>query len=72
MDGGIILHLKVNGRDIQVTGGITVAMLLEQKGLNPATVVVEYNRAIVRKDEWRDIVLQSGDCLEIVSFVGGG
>jgi sulfur carrier protein len=71
-NGGIILHLKVNGKDIRVAIGSTVAMLLEQQGLNPATVVVEHNHVIVRQEEWRDIVLTPGDCLEIVTFVGGG
>lgn len=66
------MKITVNGKEIQVESGITVAMLVEQKGLNPATIVVEYNETIVRQEQWPDIVLNSGDCLEIVAFVGGG
>lgn len=67
-----MLNLCINGKEVRVDGGTTLAMLLAQKGINPETVVVEYNNTIVNQAQWPDITLQSGDKLEIVAFVGGG
>jgi thiamine biosynthesis protein ThiS len=36
-------------------------------------VVVEHNRSILRdRDSYSSLILQPGDLLEIVQFVGGG
>lgn len=70
--GGFVVDVLVNGKAMQAASGTTVSMLIEEKGLNSATIVVEYNQSIIRQDEWQDIVLKPGDCLEIITFVGGG
>ena len=66
------MKLTVNGEETQVESGMTIGMLVEQRGLDPAVIVVEYNQVIVRQEQWPGIVLSPGDCLEIVAFVGGG
>lgn len=67
-----MLSLRINGKDVQVDSGTTLAMLVAQKGLHPQAVIVEYNHVVVRQNEWHDIMLKSGDSLEIVAFIGGG
>jgi thiamine biosynthesis protein ThiS len=62
----------VNGEERQVPAGITVAGLLEELELVPATVVVERNREIVSRDRYDEVTLKGGDRLELVHFVGGG
>ena len=52
--------------------GTTVWQLLEQLGLNPARVAIEYNLAILPKGKWEQTRMAAGDKLEIVQFVGGG
>lgn len=64
--------LTVNGKKIIGAEGITIAELVGQQGFNPEVVIIEYNGKIVRKEDWQTIVLQQEDCLEVVSFVGGG
>lgn len=46
--------------------------LLEHLDLVPATVVVERNKRILRRDQYTDEPVESGDELELVHFVGGG
>jgi len=40
--------------------------------LEPERVAVEFNRAIVKRDLWKTILVDSGAEIEIVQFVGGG
>lgn len=49
-----------------------MAQLLEQLGIRPGRVVVELNRVILSRDAHGSTLLQEGDALEIVHFVGGG
>ena len=46
--------------------------LLEERGLRSDRVAVERNGAIVPRAEFAATVLEAGDRLEIVRFVGGG
>ena len=66
------LSITVNGETRQVPGPITLAGLLEHLGLDPRAVVVEQNRAIVRRPSLAETPVASGDVIELVHFVGGG
>jgi sulfur carrier protein len=46
--------------------------LLEQLGLNPRLIAVEYNGEILHRQFWAETVIQAGDRLEVVTIVGGG
>jgi thiamine biosynthesis protein ThiS len=45
---------------------------LDQLGLNPGRVAIEYNLEILPKTKWEATQIAMGDRLEIVQFVGGG
>lgn len=63
----------MNGTERRVASGTTLAELLENLGLDPRLIVVEYNRAILRdRARFATLTLVSGDTLELVHFVGGG
>ncbi len=66
------LRLVVNGKPETAPGGITVAGLLAQLGVDPARVAVERNEDVVPRKTWADALLNDGDQLEIVAFIGGG
>ncbi|BBB92809.1 MAG TPA: sulfur carrier protein ThiS [Methylomusa anaerophila] len=66
------MTLTINGKEEIVANGTTLAALIQEKGLKPAVIVVEYNGTIVKKEEWPNIILKNTDCLEIVAFIGGG
>jgi thiazole synthase len=66
------LNLKVNGLGHQIPGPATIADLLQRLTLDPKKLAVERNLEIVPKSLYATTLLQDGDKLEIVNFVGGG
>ena len=66
------MKVFVNGKVLELPVGATIADVLKQKKLNPATVIVEYNLEAVGEEVWTEIVLKEEDKLEILHFVGGG
>ena len=63
--------VKVNGTELDIAGK-TIAEYLKAANYDPGRIAVERNGEIVFKSEYDATVLEEGDCLEIVSFVGGG
>ncbi|MDH3291796.1 MAG: sulfur carrier protein ThiS [Gemmatimonadota bacterium] len=66
------ITVTVNGKARRVTANASLRDLLQQVDLDPRAVVVELNRAIVRRPELEVTRLGEGDQVEIVHFVGGG
>jgi sulfur carrier protein len=66
------MRIICNGEEQEVRAGITLIELLQELALNPDTVVVECNGAIVRREEYDNLVLPADSRLELVRFVGGG
>ena len=66
------MQLTINGDRRTVEPAATVDQLLRRLGLDPRGVVVELNRAIIRRAAVANTPLADGDVLEIVHFVGGG
>lgn len=67
-----MLVVFLNGKAVELPEGLTIAGLVGQRGLNPDTVIVEYNYQLVEKETWPGIVLKENDRLEVLRFVGGG
>jgi thiamine biosynthesis protein ThiS len=70
LDGS--LGVRVNGEHRRVTGGISIAEMLNEIGLDPRKVAVERNLEIVPKSTLSEVPVEDGDTFEIVHFVGGG
>ena len=66
------LRVVVNGDPRDLAPGTTVAVLLNELRVATPRVAVERNLEIVPKGRFADVVLEEGDRLEIVQFVGGG
>lgn len=64
--------MHVNGKEIELKSSITLAEFLAAHNYRAELVAVERNGQIVPRAEFSAVVLQEGDELEIVSFVGGG
>lgn len=64
--------MRVNGKDIELKRCMTLAEFLAEHNYRTELVAVERNGQIVPRAEFGAVVLQDGDELEIVSFVGGG
>jgi sulfur carrier protein len=65
-------QVTINGKLEQLPPELTVAQLLERRGIHTTLVAVEHNGRILRRDEFPRTVIAAGDKLEIVHFVGGG
>ena len=63
--------VRINGTEHDVSGK-TIAEYLETTAYNPLRIAVEKNGEIVPKASYAETVLQDGDSVEIVNFVGGG
>jgi thiamine biosynthesis protein ThiS len=66
------MRMTINGRDQDFDAPLTVAALVERLGFDPRKIAVERNLEIVPKSVHQTTVLQDGDRIEIVNFVGGG
>lgn len=63
--------VKVNGETLDIAGK-TLADYLAAANYDPKKIAVERNGDIVPKVQYGETVLQDGDSVEVVSFVGGG
>ncbi len=63
--------VKVNGTELDIAGK-TVSEYLAATKYDPRRIAVERNGDIVFKSQYCETVLEDGDSLEVVSFVGGG
>lgn len=63
--------VKINGLPCDVAGK-TLTEYLATTNYNPARIAVEKNGDIVPKAQYETTVLEDGDTVEVVSFVGGG
>ena len=66
------MNLIINGEAQQLAAPLSVAALLEARGLAGRRVAVERNGEIVAKSCHADTLLADGDQIEIVVAVGGG
>lgn len=63
--------VQINGQK-ETAAGMRLKDYLEQNHYPADGIAVECNEQIVSKSRYAEYVLQDGDVVEIVSFVGGG
>lgn len=72
LQGGEMQVIKVNGKEIELEKATSVEVYLESAGYQMKRIAVELNGEILPKNEYADRMLEDGDCMEVVTFVGGG
>jgi sulfur carrier protein len=72
MSDRVSIQVHVNGKEREVQSGLSVHELVESLDLNPRLIVVELNREILSRDQFKDVQVSEGDAVELVHFVGGG
>ena len=65
------IMVKINGELLDIAGK-TISEYLSSANFDPKRVAVEQNGDIVPKAQYEQTVLNDGDNIEVVSFVGGG
>ena len=72
MTRGAMTRLRINGEETEIAVS-TVAELLAARGIDPTArfLAVAINGAVVRRAEWTEKSLASGDRIEIVRPLQG-
>ncbi|MDB5104833.1 MAG: sulfur carrier protein ThiS [Fibrobacteres bacterium] len=66
------MQVKVNGQNAELETGMNLENLIRFYRLKIDQVVVEHNRKVPPKSAYAATLLQDGDEVEIVKFLGGG
>ncbi len=64
--------IKLNGNNMNIRENTDILQLVESKGLDPNSVIVELNMKIISSDDWSDTIINENDSIEVLRFVGGG
>ena len=66
------IQVRINGEHRRIIAGATIADLALELGLEPTKIAVERNLEVVPRSTLGQVLVEDGDDLEIVHFVGGG
>jgi thiamine biosynthesis protein ThiS len=69
---GDSIEIIINGETQVFDGAVSVADLLARLGLPEKKIAVEHNLEIVPKSAYASHMVEAGDRIEIVHFIGGG
>lgn len=64
--------IKINGHEVNDVVGMTIEEYLKKTDYDPKRIAIERNGEIIPKTQYSNTILNDGDSVEIVSFVGGG
>ncbi len=64
--------IRVNGQEEVLEEKLTIEDYISRHSYRTNRIAVEKNGTIVPKRNYADTLLEDGDQIEIVSFVGGG
>ena len=62
----------LNGDPFEVAAPLTVGALLSQLEIDSRRVAVEHNLVVLKRPLYESTMINEGDHVEIVNFVGGG
>ena len=69
------MKLTINGEIKKIdhsSEAFPLEALIKHLGYQPQLVVVELNGSIINSQHWITTKVKDGDCLEVVTIVGGG
>lgn len=67
------MKLLINGAQMEVPASIqTITELIEYLELSSPVIIVEHNDEVLQKGTHEQTIVQDGDKIEFVQFVGGG
>jgi sulfur carrier protein len=66
------MKITVNGNIKEVYEGINVEELIASSFEKNKGIIVELNEKIVHRNHWSEQLLQEGDVLQLIQFIGGG
>jgi thiamine biosynthesis protein ThiS len=69
---GLSKMIQVNGEGYNAWEGKSLSAFLDAQGYRRDRIAVEANGTIIPQGQYEETLLQGGDVLEIVQFMGGG
>lgn len=66
------MQITLNGDPYELAAPLTVADLLARLDIDARRVAVEHNLVVLKRGAFERTMVQAGDQVEIVNFVGGG
>ena len=66
------MKIIVNGQEKEFEKRITLEKVLKELSLETKVMAAAVNMNIVKQNSWDSYVLNDGDKLELLDFVGGG
>ena len=66
------IEIILNGEKREVPTSSSLEDLVSELGLERDRIAIELNLQIVTRHRWVEHLLQNGDRIELVHFVGGG
>ncbi len=66
------MKVTINGKEHVFTRELSISALVRELRIDVKKVAIEKNLSIIPYSEYENMMLNEGDNLEIVSFIGGG
>ena len=66
------MTITLNGESRSVAGVTTIAVLVRELNLVPATLLIEHNGLALHREEWNSRAVCEGDKIEFIRVVAGG
>ena len=67
-----VAKIQLNGDPYEIIDGTNLNELLNKLKIQKNKVAIEVNGEIVEKNKYLNLILNKGDKVEIVQFIGGG
>ena len=72
MNNSNVAKIQLNGNPYEINTETNLNQLLSKLKIKKTKVAIEVNGAIVEKNKYPKVILNKGDKVEIVHFIGGG
>ncbi|MEE3138406.1 MAG: sulfur carrier protein ThiS [Acidobacteriota bacterium] len=66
------MTITLNGDSLELDAPMTVTGMLDYLDIDSRRVAVEHNLTVVKRAAFDSTLINAGDQIEIVNFVGGG
>ena len=67
-----VAKIQLNGSSYEINNETNLNQLLNKLKIQKNKVAIEVNGVIVEKNKYPKVILNKGDNVEIVHFIGGG
>ena len=66
------MQITLNGEPFELEQPLSLVALLEKLDIDTRRVAIEHNLTIIKRQRFQEVMVEEGDQVEIVNFVGGG